>query len=80
MSDNLGPVSFSRGELHPFLGRELAEQKNFSEITARLIDEEIQKIVRNMEKKQRTSCKKTTINWMSWPMPCWNTRACQGKK
>jgi cell division protease FtsH len=44
-------VAYSRGELHPFLGRELAEQKDFSEITARLIDEEIQKIVLNMEKK-----------------------------
>jgi len=51
MSDKLGPVAFSRGELHPFLGRELAEQKDFSEITARMIDEEIQNIVQNMEKK-----------------------------
>jgi len=51
MSDRLGPVTFSRGEPHPFLGRELAEQKDFSETTARLIDEEIQRIVQEMEKK-----------------------------
>ena len=53
MSDKLGPVAFSRGEVHPFLGRELAEQKDFSEITARMIDEEIQKIMREMEKKAK---------------------------
>ncbi|MCL6584107.1 MAG: ATP-dependent zinc metalloprotease FtsH [bacterium] len=51
MSDRLGPITFSRGETHPFLGRELAEQRDFSEITARLIDEEIQRIVREMEKR-----------------------------
>ncbi|MEW5801226.1 MAG: ATP-dependent zinc metalloprotease FtsH [bacterium] len=51
MSDRLGPVTFSRGEPHPFLGRELTEQKDFSETTARLIDEEIQKIIQEMEKK-----------------------------
>ncbi|MEW6379491.1 MAG: ATP-dependent zinc metalloprotease FtsH [bacterium] len=51
MSDKLGPITFSRGEPHPFLGRELTELKDFSEITARLIDEEIQRIVQDMEKK-----------------------------
>lgn len=45
MSDRLGPVFFSQGENHPFLGRELAREKNFSEETARIIDEEIRGIV-----------------------------------
>jgi len=51
MSDKLGPVSFKQGETHPFLGRELTEEKDFSEHTARMIDEEIRKIVTDMEKK-----------------------------
>jgi cell division protease FtsH len=49
MSEKLGPVSFKHGEPHPFLGRELSEPKDFSEHTARLIDEEIKNIVTQME-------------------------------
>ena len=51
MSDKLGPVTFRQGEEHPFLGRELAQAKDFSESTARIIDEEIQSIVSEMEQK-----------------------------
>ncbi len=49
MSDKLGPVMFKQGEEHPFLGRELAQQKDFSEHTQQIIDEEIQKILVEME-------------------------------
>ncbi len=51
MSDKLGPVMFKQGEEHPFLGRELAQQKDFSEHTQQIIDEEIQKILLEMEQK-----------------------------
>ena len=51
MSDKLGPVTFSQGETHPFLGREIAEHKDFSEETARVIDDEIRRIIREQEKK-----------------------------
>ncbi|MEJ2633854.1 MAG: ATP-dependent zinc metalloprotease FtsH [Calditrichia bacterium] len=51
MSDKLGPVYFRQGEEHPFLGRELAEQKDFSEHTSQIIDEEIQRIINEMEEK-----------------------------
>jgi cell division protease FtsH len=51
MSERLGPVTFRKGEPHPFLGREIAEQRDFSEHTARVIDEEIQKITLGMLKK-----------------------------
>ena len=51
MSEKLGLVTFQQGEPHPFLGRELTQPKNFSEHTAQLIDEEIQKIVNDMEQK-----------------------------
>ncbi|MCB2184084.1 MAG: ATP-dependent zinc metalloprotease FtsH [Desulfobulbaceae bacterium] len=51
MSERLGPVFFSRGEPHPFLGRELSEEKNFSDETARIIDEEILSLLRQAQKK-----------------------------
>jgi cell division protease FtsH len=49
MSDKVGPVTFSRGEEHPFLGRKLATEKTFSERMAWLIDQEIERIVREGE-------------------------------
>jgi cell division protease FtsH len=45
MSDRLGPVSFRIGEEHIFLGKELQEPRDFSEATARIIDEEVQKLL-----------------------------------
>jgi cell division protease FtsH len=51
MSEELGPVTFQQGEPHPFLGRELTQDKDFSEHTAMLIDKEIQKIIGRMEQK-----------------------------
>lgn len=51
MSDVLGPVAFSRGEEHPFLGRELSQEKDFSEHTSRIIDDEIRNIVISMKDK-----------------------------
>ncbi len=53
MSDKLGPVTFQQGEAHPFLGREIAEHKDFSEETARLIDEEVRRIIQEMEDQAR---------------------------
>ncbi|MFO0850101.1 MAG: ATP-dependent zinc metalloprotease FtsH [Gemmataceae bacterium] len=45
MSDRLGPVYYRHGEEHVFLGKEIHEGRDFSEGTARIIDEEIQRIV-----------------------------------
>jgi cell division protease FtsH len=49
MSDKIGPLSLGRGEDHPFLGRELAFQKRYSEDMAWLMDQEIQKIILEAE-------------------------------
>lgn len=49
MSERLGPLSFSRGEEHPFLGLKLATEKVFSEKTAWLIDQEIEKLISSAE-------------------------------
>ena len=45
MSSRLGPVAFKTGDEHPFLGRELARIRNFSEKTAQVIDEEVMRIL-----------------------------------
>ena len=45
MSKKIGPLSFSRGEEHPFLGLKLAAEKTFSDKTAWLIDQEIEKLI-----------------------------------
>ncbi|MCP6719431.1 MAG: ATP-dependent zinc metalloprotease FtsH [Patescibacteria group bacterium] len=48
MSD-LGPISFSEKEEMVFLGRELGEQRNYSEEVAALIDKEVNKFIREAE-------------------------------
>jgi cell division protease FtsH len=53
MSERLGAVTFRQGEEYVFLGREMTEHKDFSEHTARMIDEEIQHIMQSMEEKAR---------------------------
>jgi cell division protease FtsH len=46
MSEILGPRTFGKREELIFLGREIAEEKDYSEKTAELIDEEISKIIK----------------------------------
>jgi cell division protease FtsH len=45
MSDKLGHVTLGRREGLVFLGRDIMEEKNYSEETARMIDEEVKRIV-----------------------------------
>jgi cell division protease FtsH len=45
MSDKLGPLAFGKRDELVFLGREIGEQRNYSDDVARLIDEEIRTIV-----------------------------------
>ncbi len=49
MSDRVGPVYHQQGEEHVFLGKEIHESRAYSEGTARLIDEEIQRILLDAE-------------------------------
>ncbi len=45
MSENLGPRTFGRKEEMIFLGREISEQRNYSEKVAEEIDDEVRSIV-----------------------------------
>ena len=51
MSEILGPVYYQKGEEHVFLGREMAMPKDFSEATAKIIDDEVRKIITDKEKE-----------------------------
>jgi cell division protease FtsH len=51
MSELLGPVYYQKGEEHVFLGREMAMPKDFSESTAKLIDDEVRKIITEKEEE-----------------------------
>jgi cell division protease FtsH len=53
MSERLGPVAFRDGEEHPFLGKEMAEPRRFSEHTAQVIDEEVVRILREASDEAR---------------------------
>lgn len=46
MSDELGPLSYAKGEEHIFLGREIAQHRDYSEDTARTIDQEISRLIK----------------------------------
>ncbi len=46
MSDVLGPLSYAKEEDHIFLGREIAQHRDYSEETARKIDEEINRLIK----------------------------------
>jgi cell division protease FtsH len=51
MSDELGPVTFGKKEEQIFLGREIAQHRDYSEQTAQKIDEEVRSIVTGSYKK-----------------------------
>ncbi len=45
MSERVGPVACATSNEHPFLGRDVYEQREFSESTARIIDEEVSRVL-----------------------------------
>jgi cell division protease FtsH len=45
MSEKVGLMVFQKGTPHPFLGRELTEDKDYSEATAQVIDAEVKEIL-----------------------------------
>lgn len=58
MSEKLGPLAFGNHEGKIFLGKEIAEQRNYSEKVATEIDEEIKKLISNAQKTANQILKK----------------------
>lgn len=53
MSEELGPLSFGKTEEQIFLGRELSQHRDYSELTAQKIDAEVKSIVTQAHDKTR---------------------------
>ncbi len=47
----LGPLSYAQGEEQVFLGREIAQHRDYSEQTAQRIDDEVRKLITNAHKR-----------------------------
>jgi len=51
MSDTFGSVAYRKGEEAVFLGREMAQEKDYSEKTAELIDDEVKRLISGQEER-----------------------------
>ena len=52
MSDTLGPMTFGKKNEEIFLGREIQSHRDYSEVTARIIDQEVVKIDTKAQSKE----------------------------
>jgi cell division protease FtsH len=60
MSDTLGPIQYGRGNHQVFLGRDLGEERNYSEEIASKIDAEVRRIIESCYDRGR---KLLAENW-----------------
>lgn len=51
MSQDIGPVDLRQSDEHPFLGREIAQPRHFSETTAHEVDEAVHKLLGEAEQQ-----------------------------
>ena len=58
MSTEMGPMSYGQKEELIFLGREISEQRDYSELVAEQIDREVRRIVEDAYKVARNLVKK----------------------
>jgi cell division protease FtsH len=54
MSEKLGPLTFGRRHGNPFLGRDIMEDRNYSEQVAYEIDQEVRRIIEECYQRART--------------------------
>ncbi len=54
MSETLGPLSYSQGDEHIFLGRDIVQHKDYSDETAKIIDREVTKLVTDNYNRAKT--------------------------
>jgi cell division protease FtsH len=51
MSEEIGPVDLRESEEHPFLGREIAQPRHYSEHSAKAVDHAVQTLLRQAEQR-----------------------------
>ncbi|MEJ2566238.1 MAG: ATP-dependent zinc metalloprotease FtsH [Gammaproteobacteria bacterium] len=54
MSEDIGPVDMRESEEHPFLGREIAQPRHFSEHSAEVVDRAVQSLLLDAEERAAT--------------------------
>jgi cell division protease FtsH len=54
MSETLGPLNYSKGEEHVFLGREIVQHRDYSDATAEMIDAEINRLIKKCYERARS--------------------------
>jgi len=53
MSTVIGPMALKRGDEHVFLGREMAHSPDFSDATAKVVDDEVKRLIKDIETHAR---------------------------
>lgn len=51
MADDIGPVDLRQSDEHPFLGREIAQPRSFSETTAHEVDQAVTRLLHEAEER-----------------------------
>ena len=51
MSEEIGPVDLRESEEHPFLGREIAQPRHYSEYSAEMVDHAVQTLLQQAEQR-----------------------------
>lgn len=51
MADSIGPVDYRESDEHPFLGREIAQPRRFSEAAARQVDSAVRSLIHEEEER-----------------------------
>ncbi|MGO8865941.1 MAG: ATP-dependent zinc metalloprotease FtsH [Alphaproteobacteria bacterium] len=54
MSSEIGPMDMRESEEHPFLGREIAQPRHFSDTTAYMVDEAVRRLLLEAEERAAT--------------------------
>ena len=58
MSDEIGPVDLRESEDHPFLGREMAQPRHYSEHSAEAVDHAVQQLILKAEQQATSTIQK----------------------
>ena len=69
---SLGPMTFGKQEEQIFLGREIAQHRDYSESTAVAIDEEVRKLVISGYERAKTILTDIARRWSELPKRCSN--------
>jgi cell division protease FtsH len=74
MSEELGPLSYAKGEEHVFLGREIAQHRDYSEATAQRIDNEVSLLIKTPTSKPKSILKEHMDILHALAACCWKRR------